>query len=392
MPTKEKQNGSNAALTDALLNYVKRSSSRSEKHVTFQFGAYGGKILYANQPRLSDLVQNYELLFGTVPILAKEKRPTVVKQCFLDAKKKHDVFNLNNSSYPDSLWAGWCQSSLMLLMEHLSRCAKQSNVYDKVTKGGKADEVQQFDKLIDMVGRTAGVGDIAVKQEIDSVVDYHVEQPVTPQKRPPSSCSSMDTSATKQLWIQRSDYENWTGGSLMLAALSGIDSKCERVGIKHDGGAFDALRNARKVGHVTANPGARKLAAKEAKGTTRVKKVMKAMKTSMKTTTARTTARKPAMKAMKKQTVSPTVKPESIYVDGVGRLSVVEKPNGEMYITSHFAKNKSGRERWVTVTKAQAARVGKRPMHVISSVLNEIEAKKLSKKGTQNVHKKLVNS
>ena len=85
-----------------------------------------------------------------------------------------------------------------------------------------------------------------------------------------------------------------------------------------------------------------------------------------------------------------TVKPESVMIDGMGRLSVIQKSNGEVYITSHFASNASGRERWVTVTEKQAAKVGNTAMGVVGEVIKQNEAKKLNKVAANQLKKKLL--
>ena len=84
------------------------------------------------------------------------------------------------------------------------------------------------------------------------------------------------------------------------------------------------------------------------------------------------------------------VKPESIMVDGLGRLSVVQKSSGEVYITSHFASNASGRERWLSVTKKQASASGTTPLAVVGEVIKQIEAKKLDKKASNLLKEKLL--
>ena len=84
------------------------------------------------------------------------------------------------------------------------------------------------------------------------------------------------------------------------------------------------------------------------------------------------------------------VEPESVMIDGVGRLSVNQTTNGEVYITSHVASNASGRERWVTVTQQQTAYLGNIAMGVASEVIKQIEAKKLDKYAANRLKEKLL--
>lgn len=68
-------------------------------------------------------------------------------------------------------------------------------------------------------------------------------------------------------------------------------------------------------------------------------------------------------------------------------MSVIENTNGEAYITTHFASNPSGRERWVTVTAKQTSAVGKAPIGVINNVMEQIDFKKLDKAETVKLKK-----
>ena len=178
------------------------------------------------------------------------------------------------------------------------------------------------------------------------------------------------------MWSPRTDFEKWTGGNLMLQALSGnIGIDQQGIGNSITNEAQAALVQVHSKAAVSASPGARKATKK------------------LKIAFAKEVAKRPAaaMKTIKKGKADKVpVKPESIMIEGMGRLSVIQKVNGEVYITSHFASNASGRERWVTVTEKQAAKVGNIAMGVVGEVIKQIEAKKLNKVAANQLKKKLL--
>ena len=387
------KNGSSPALASALLSYIVAAKSQHAgcENLSFQFGPYGGKVQYSFQPRLDGIAHNYELMKRTVGLLAVEKRPTVVRATFLKTQKDYADSNLNNSSYPDSLWAGWCQTSVMLLTEHISRCAHSDTIYKKVVKDGKADHVEKLDELIKLLN---GSRHVDVKVELDGDED-RLQTPVKTKKSTggssvstASSISRFSSAGSTSMWSPRTDFEKWTGGTLMLQALASnigignsITNEASAAIVEHGSGnsitdeAQTALAQARSKAAVSATPGARKASKK------------------LKIAFAKEVAKRPAaaMKPIKKGKADKVpVKPESIMIEGMGRLSVIQKVNGEVYITSHFASNASGRERWATVTEKQAAKVGNTAMGVVGEVIKQIEAKKLNKVAANQLKKKLL--
>ena len=79
------------ALVEALEHHLlfKKSKSLPDEKVYFHFGMYGqGTIEYTHQPKIDGLISCYDLLTHILPVLAKDKKPTMLRAAFAQVIKK----------------------------------------------------------------------------------------------------------------------------------------------------------------------------------------------------------------------------------------------------------------------------------------------------------------
>ena len=210
-------------MSKCLLLYL-QTRRRLGQPETFNFGIYGKDIQYTSQPLLKGLVENAEFLTTVIPALRHTyRKSTVVRDTFLHVAASYEISKVNVSSYNDVVWARWCASSTILLVEHLQKLSTQSRILRQVLmQDGGGLLTGTLQGLIDLWVGGDGPVLVAVKREPDD--NDHTNSPVTTAPSPSASSRARSWSPASSNGTLSLQLGRFQGGALLKACLTGDTS------------------------------------------------------------------------------------------------------------------------------------------------------------------------